>query len=282
MEKLGIRAPADDPGVLESPISPIFNWPGGKRWLAGALSEKFCDFQGTYYEPFVGGGAVYFHLRPQKALLSDTNAELINAYEVIRDSPRLLIKRLSSIKNNERTYYAVRASKPKSALGRAARLLYLTRLSFNGIHRVNLAGTFNVPYGYKTHLEACDSDRILRISAALQGVKLSVADFETATRGAKADSIVYFDPPYTVAHGHNGFLKYNENIFSWADQVRLALHAERLAETGCRVVISNADHESIRALYRKFKIQAVSRFSRIAASAGHRREISELVMTLPR
>lgn len=234
---------------------------------------------GRYFEPFLGGAALFLRLRPGSATLSDTNDELINVYAQVRDYPDQLISRLGRLRNSSSTYYEIRESRPRAPLSRAARLLYLMRLSFNGIHRVNLSGNFNVPYGHKTHLSVCDPNHIRQLSAALQSAQLMSSDFELATESAKVNDFVYFDPPYTVAHGSNGFVKYNEDIFSWDDQVRLASHARKLAERGVHVLISNADHRSIRQLYRGFSIRKVSRFSRIAARSQHRKAITELLIS---
>lgn len=256
-------------------IPPLIKWPGGKRALFESIAPHFPTTPKRYYEPFLGGGAVFFALQPKRSWLSDTNEELINLYRQVRDAPDDLIKILRTFKNSEEAYYQIRAQSFRSPKKRAARLMYLTTLSFNGIHRVNLQGQFNVPYGNKTYLDTCDESRIRTASRALASARLDVADFETATRKASAGDLVYFDPPYTVAHAHNGFVKYNERIFSWADQVRLAEHARDLVQRGCHVVISNADHPSVRTLYRDFTVKTIERFSRIAASSAHRKAITE-------
>jgi DNA adenine methylase len=256
---------------------PLVKWPGGKRALVRKLISTLPRRIDRYFEPFVGGGALFFALQPPNSYLSDTNEELINLYSQVRDEPLALIRLLRRYPNTEADYYVVRDQRPRSALRRAARLLYLTTLSFNGIHRVNLQGEFNVPYGYKTHLATCDEARLLSTARALRRTHLRVADFEVATEHATKGDLVYFDPPYTVAHAHNGFVKYNEKIFSWDDQVRLASHARALANRGCHVVISNARHSSVHALYSGFNSVRVRRASRIAASAKHRRDIFEAV-----
>lgn len=274
--------PEDSQTRVESitALNPLLKWPGGKRWLVKDLVPHLDNGEGRYYEPFLGGAAVFLSLLPRAATLSDTNSELINAYTQVRDEPDRLVGLLKKFRNTAKCYYEVRGSSPKGGLARAARLLYLMRLSFNGIHRVNLKGEFNVPYGRKGHLTVCDEDHVFQLSRALQRAKLLVADFEVATRSAHEGDTAYFDPPYTVAHGNNGFVKYNEKIFSWDDQKRLADHARELAKRGVRVIVSNADHDSIRGLYRGFSIRTVSRFSRIAAESRHRKEITELLLSL--
>lgn len=265
---------------MPSASAPLIKWPGGKRALLSEIIPKMPSSFGTYYEPFFGGGAVFFALTPEKAVISDANEELINAYIQVRDNPDVLIKELKILRNTEDVYYSVRASAPRSSIKRAARLLYLTRLSFNGIHRVNLAGQFNVPYGKKFHLTSVEPEKLLAISELLQGVDIKSGDFEEITSSATAGDLVYFDPPYTVAHAHNGFVKYNERIFSWSDQQRLAKHARALAKRGCCVVISNADHPSIHELYKGLKCTIINRPSVIAASSAHRRTITECIFVL--
>lgn len=259
---------------------PLIKWPGGKRSLVDSILQFFPEAFDTYYEPFFGGGAVFFALQPTNAVLSDANDELVNAYVQVRDNPNELVKVLHSFKNTEQDYYLIRRMTSQTRVQRAARLLYLTRLSFNGIHRVNLRGEFNVPYGYKTHLSAVDQEQLFKASSALQNAKIESGDFEFMTRNAKNGDVVYFDPPYTVAHGHNGFVKYNERIFSWHDQQRLAEHARTLANRGCRVVVSNADHHSIHELYKGFSCNIIERSSVIAASSIHRRKITECIFSL--
>jgi DNA adenine methylase len=237
-----------------------------------------------YYEPFLGGAALFFALTPHPAFLSDTNNDLIDCYEVIRDEPDRLIPRLRGMKNSKKDYLRIRASKPTSDISRAARLLYLSSLAFNGIYRVNLRGEFNVPYGQKRHLDIVQESRIRAASLALRGSTLRCSDFRTAVASAATGDLVYLDPPYTVAHGSNGFLKYNAKIFSWADQTRLSETAADLDRRGCHVIITNASHASIRQLYPRFNVRAVVRPSRIAASAKFRSPVRELVFsnTIPR
>jgi DNA adenine methylase len=277
--KVSSRIPrrALPPGTPEAVVSipPLIKWPGGKRWLANELAEAFPRKAKRYYEPFLGGAAVFFAFRPEKAILSDTNPELVNCYVQVRDNPDQLLRALRRLHNTEANYYRVRSQEPTNLINRAARLLFLTTLSFNGIFRQNLEGVFNVPYGKKIHLNPADGQRIVAASGGLQGAKIICSDFEEATDTARKDDLVYFDPPYTVAHGNNGFLKYNAKIFSWDDQVRLAKTAQRLSERGCFVFVSNADHASIRSLYRGFKTKVLQRHSKIAASSSFRKAITE-------
>jgi DNA adenine methylase len=228
-----------------------------------------------YFEPFMGGGALFFALNPSCAYLSDNNADLINCYVQVRDNPDALINLLKELPNSDEEYYRIRDKVPESEIEAAARFVYLTTLSFNGIHRVNRNGNFNVPYGKKTHLNPAEPSRILNASRALQGTSLRSADFEWIRDYAVAGSLVYLDPPYTVAHSNNGFVKYNAKIFSWDDQVRLAKLAADLHQRGCFVIISNADHESVRSLYPDFQENLISRLSVISATNGGRKPVTE-------
>jgi DNA adenine methylase len=258
-----------------APLTPLVKWAGGKRRLLSDILEVAPPRFSKYYEPFLGGGAVFFSLRPEAATLSDTNSELIQMYAQVRDCPEGVLRHLRQMRNSEEDYYRIRQSRPRTNNGRAARLIYLCTLSFNGIHRQNLRGEFNVPYGYKTHIDPCDEATIRGVCHSLQGTILVEGDFERAISAARKGDFVYFDPPYTVAHGNNGFIKYNAKIFSWADQERLASVASRLKKAGCSVVVSNADHPSIRKLYPSFKVRVIERHSVMAASSEFRRPVCE-------
>ena len=262
------------------PLSPPFlKWPGGKRRLAQSIISLVPEKYNDYYEPFLGSGALFFALGPARAFLSDRNSDLISAYKEVRNNPELLIARLRKFRNTERHYYTIRSARLRNEASKAARLIYLSRLSFNGIHRVNLRGEFNVPYGHKTHLPACEPEVIRAASQRLRKATIRAADFEAAVSEAKTGDLVYLDPPYTTAHSNNGFVKYNARIFTWRDQERLANVASRLARRGCSVIISNADHPSIRNLYKGFRAVKIARFSVIAASRLYRRRITECVFS---
>ncbi len=255
--------------------APLLKWAGGKRRLLAHISPFVPPNFSTYYEPFLGGGALFFALGPAKAVLSDLNPELVLTYTQVRDNLDEVVARLRRMPNSKAEYYRIRASSPRRPAARAARLIYLCTLSFNGIYRQNLRGEFNVPYGYKTHVNPCDTEKLSRINKLLQGREIIEADFEKAVGAARKGDFAYFDPPYTVAHENNGFVKYNAKIFSWRDQERLASVAHRLKRQGCRVLVSNADHPSIHSLYSRFDVYPIARHSVMAASGEFRRPVSE-------
>lgn len=263
-------------------MEPFLKWVGGKRWFVAQHGDMLYRDVARYVEPFLGSGAVFFHINPHNAVLGDLNQELIATYKSLRDQPERVFKHLKSHrrKHCKEHYYTVRAQKPRSPAGEAARLIYLNRTCFNGLYRVNLAGLFNVPQGTndKVYLP---SDNFRSVSDALQGAKFSSRDFSDTIAIAKEGDFLYVDPPYTVQHNNNNFLKYNEHIFSWNDQKRLACCLRDAAKRGVCVLMSNADHACIQDLYRTktWRHFSVNRFSLLASSSDHRREITELVVS---
>ncbi len=271
--------------VPQATPEPFLRWAGGKQWLAGEITRYLPEGFGCYYEPFVGGGSVFFALSPRKAVLGDTNCVLIETYRQVRDNPRELIRHLCQWQNSRDTYYRVRSAMFRSPSTRAARTIYLNKTCWNGLFRVNRQGKFNVPYGNTPSRRTHDPDAILNASRTLQGVDLLCADFESVLSAAQAEDLVYLDPPYTTIHSDNGFVRYNETLFSWSDQVRLASVARILVARGCFVIVSNANHSSIRALYDTFVPHILTRRSSLAADPRFRCSTSELLLlsdNLPR
>lgn len=260
---------------------PFLKWPGGKRWLVHQYASLFPLQYRRYLEPFLGGGAVFFHLTPQRAVLADTNSELVNAYRCLKKNAQVIEKRLADLqyKHSETLYYRIRATRPTEAIDQAVRFLYLNRTCFNGIYRVNLRGEFNVPIGTKDRV-AYPEGYLQEIATCLRHASIHVADFEETIDKAEADDFVFVDPPYTVMHNNNNFVKYNANLFSWTDQVRLVSAVKRAARRGAAVMISNADHQSVQELYRDFGAHhRVNRTSILAADLLHRRKTTELLIT---
>ena len=261
----------------ESRNPPLLKWAGGKRLLLKHLSPLLPRTFGTYYEPFVGGGAVYFAVQPSPAVLADRNPDLTNCYIQVRDRPHEVIAILNNWGSSEGDYYRIREADLDDEVSKAARLIYLTRLSFNGIYRLNGRGEFNVPYGHRPHLGSCDPVRVLAVSEALQPAEITCSDFEETTRAATLGDLVYFDPPYAIPDDRTRFVRYNDRNFSWQDQIRLADVASQLRARGVKLVISNADHPQIRELYRGFRCLQVTRNSSIAADGKQRGPTTECI-----
>lgn len=266
---------------ISNELVPFLKWPGGKRWFI----QNYCHFLpsefNNYFEPFLGSGAVFFHLQPKKAFLSDINPEVIAAYKAIQTNWKSIKRSLQYRQKNhsEDYYYKVRDRIHSQIIQRASRMIYLNRTCFNGIYRVNQLGQFNVPIGSKTNV-LLDSDNFEKISALLKNVNLQACDFEKTINLAQVNDLIFVDPPYTVRHNNNGFIKYNEKLFSWNDQERLAQNLFRAKNRGVKIVCTNANHSSIRNLYLKkgFTLKTVSRFSSIAASSTDRKRFEELVI----
>jgi DNA adenine methylase len=268
------------PTPSNSTPQPFLKWAGGKRWLVERFPQFFTVKYSRYIEPFLGSGAVFFRMRPRRAILSDRNPRLIETYESIRDEYPLindLLRRHEWLHSSDH-YYKVRSQKLRSSAARAAQLIYLNRTCWNGLYRVNRQGTFNVPIGTKTKV-VFDSDSFEEVADLLSRAKLRTCDFSESLDRAGTGDFVFVDPPYTVQHNNNGFIKYNEGLFSWADQIRLRDCVEGAIGRGASVLLTNAYHPSVRALYRNIgEHERVRRASVIAASAKNRRECYELVV----
>lgn len=263
-------------------ITPFLKWAGGKRWLAAQLRAILPNSFQTYIEPFLGSGAVFFDLLPQTAILSDLNRGLIEAYRAIQTNAGDVYEALTrhAVRHSRAYYYEVRGREPSGAIERAARFIYLNRTCWNALYRENKRGEFNVPIGTKERV-LLETDDFLSVSRALATAELICDDFEVAIDRAEANDLIYVDPPYTTAHNFNGFVRYNNVYFEWADQERLKRSLKRAAERGAYIVISNADHCSVRELYTGLaEIRSVSRRTVIAADPSRRCKTSELLMVI--
>lgn len=265
----------------KKPMKPFLKWAGGKRWLFESGQFKLPPIEGRYIEPFLGGGAAFFENRPRSAILSDANARLIELYTVIRDDLTEFERHLRRHANahSKSYYYELRSKKLKKPVTRAAQFLYLNRTCWNGLYRENLKGEFNVPIGTKQTV-IFDSDNFPAWSKALFECRVECRDFESATDDARQGDFLFVDPPYTVRHNMNGFIKYNQKIFAWDDQVRLRKALERAVDRGVSFAMTNANHESIRDLYADFgQHRSIGRHSVIAGRSAHRAHSTELLVT---
>jgi DNA adenine methylase len=258
---------------------PFLKWAGSKQALlpklVGILPQQF----NTYFEPFLGAAALFFCLQPVKAVLNDKCGELIETYEAVRDNPSAVLRHLRAIKRNKTTYYYVRANRSSGRFKKAAEFIYLNKLCWNGLYRVNSDGVFNVPYGAsKNTRHLFDTENIHACACALQSKTLMSKDFEFVLNSAKAGDFVFFDPPYVTKHNNNGFRDWNETLFSWKDQERLASTAKLLRKTGVHVVVCNADHEDIIKMYGGFKKKKIIRSSTLASASEFRGSVSEIVL----
>jgi DNA adenine methylase len=265
-------------------ITPFLKWAGGKSQLLSTYSQFFPETYNNYFEPFIGGGAVFFHLkssnRQLNATISDCNMELTNCYEVIRADVEGLIKALALHRNETEYFYAVRAQDPTklSPVERAARLIFLNKTCFNGLYRVNRKGQFNVPFGRYENPKFCHPENLFAVSEALQDVQILNTTYDKAVSKARASDFVYFDPPYQPLSSTASFTSYTENSFGLADQQKLSALFGKLSGRGCKVMLSNSDNELVRRLYKEFRIETVRATRAINCKAERRGQISELLI----
>ena len=232
-----------------------------------------------YYEPFLGGAAVFFSLECYKhAYLSDLNQELVNCYLEIRDHPNEVIDYLKTMDNTEEDYYKIRNDVPVEKTKQAARFVFLNYTSYNGLYRVNKSGKYNVPYGFKNSIY--DYNRILKASKALQNVEIRCESFEDSKYRICEKDLVFLDPPYTVSHNKNGFIEYNQSLFSLNDQYKLREYIDNIAQNGAYYILTNAAHEKIIEIFdRGDRVFELQRSSLIGGKNAKRLKVSEYVFT---
>lgn len=244
---------ATSPRWLHLDLPPLLRWAGGKRWLVPFVEELTAGVQiRNYHEPFAGGAAVFFGVDfGGHSYLSDLNADLIETYLAVRDAPEDVWHRLRRYRNTEKGYYSARAARPRTPANRAARFIFLNHTSFNGLHRVNLHGEYNVPFGYRKSDNRPNLAELNSASNRLLSASLSVGDFANALNEVSEGDLVFLDPPYTVAHNSNGFVKYNDKLFLFADQQRLSASIDQIRDRGAYYIMTNAAHASIAELFEK-------------------------------
>ena len=245
---------------------PFLKYAGGKTRLLSKILPKFPQHIGTYYEPFLGGGAVFFELAAQKrfdrAVLGDKCPELMNAFQVVRDDVDNLVKilRQPQYRYDKKVFLDIRRADPDKMdpTTRAARTIYLNRTCFNGLYRVNAKGRFNTPFGKYDNPIICDEPNLRACSEALQAVELVEADFEDVCTDAGPGDAAYFDPPYLPISKTSKFTQYTPNGFAYADHVRLSKLFRELDERGVTQVLSNSSNSSILPMFGGFQIQTVT------------------------
>ena len=260
---------------------PFLRWAGGKRWLKKEI-DKLVSINSyeNYHEPFVGGGAILFHLKPIKAFISDANKDLIETYIAIKENPKNVIEFLHNFKKDKDSYYLIRSETFVNNFQKAAQFIYLNQMSFNGIYRVNAKGGYNVPYGNREKYEF-DYENILLVSVFLQNITIQHCDFQESLNNVGENDLVFLDPPYTIAHNLNGFVQYNQKIFSLEDQYRLTYAIDRIKEIRANYILTNAAHSKVREIFDKENdtILEISRSSVIGGRNSSRGKYSEYLFT---
>jgi DNA adenine methylase len=262
-------------------VKPFLRWAGGKSKLLNRIAPYFPKAFNNYHEPFLGGGAVFFNLTTEHTcFLSDLNEDLINTYVQVRDHVDLVIRELKSYNNSERFYYTVRESHENDLIKKAAQFIFLNKTSFNGIYRVNLEGQYNVPYGFRKNVDIIDETNLNAASQKLKNVRLLSQDFGKALARVRERDLVFLDPPYTVAHENNGFISYNQKIFSLNGQVRLAEWIQKIEQKGAYYILTNAKHDAIREIYANLNSPiSIHRTSTIGGVGSIRGKVGEFIFT---
>lgn len=270
-------------------LRPFTKWTGGKRQLLPTLKKYMPENYGCFYEPFVGGGAVLFDLAPEHAVINDYNEELMNCYQQIKEHPQQVISLLTQHqeKNCKEYYLYLRSADRDGRLQkmgdveRAARILYMLRVNFNGLYRVNTNNQFNVPYGKYKNPKIVDAHLIHTVSHYLNtsNVTLLQGDFEDAIATVQPEDFIYFDPPYIPLTATSSFTSYTEGGFTFDDQIRLRDTFKRLSDKGAWVMLSNSSSPLALDLYRDFYIYEVNVVRTNGASKQSRGKISEIIVT---
>lgn len=276
-------------GVATQEARPFVKWAGGKQQLLAQYEAFFPERVARYFEPFVGGGAVFFHFwntrrLPEQRYLFDNNHELVNAYQAVRDDLEALLDLLAvhTERHNKEYYYQIRKLDRRnvelSDVERAARTIYLNKTCYNGLYRVNRKGQFNVPIGSYKDPKICDEETLRAANAALQGVRIEVRDFRAVVDLARAGDFFYFDPPYDPLSKTASFTSYTAGNFDDDDQCDLRDVFAELTDKGCRCMLSNSYTPFVLDLYQAFRIETVRANRAISSDPNGRGGIPEVVV----
>ena len=270
---------------VEHVAHPFVKWAGGKRQLIPQIKEYLPQSYNKYIEPFVGGGALFFHLKPKEAILIDINENLINCYKVIKNNVSELIFSLKKHKNEKEYYYGVRSAdrdvesfKKWSDVEKASRTIYMNRCCYNGLYRVNSKGFFNVPFGRYKNPKFCNEKNLNAVHESLQNARIVLDSFETCLNYAEKDDFVYFDPPYHPLSDTANFTSYTKDNFGKESQIKLRDVFKTLDERGCKVMLSNSYNDFVLDLYEEFRIITLNAKRAINSDASKRGEIKEILV----
>lgn len=267
-------------------VTPVVKWVGGKRQLLTEIEKYIPNFT-TYYEPFVGGGAVLFHIQPNKAIINDVNSELINLYNVIRNNVEDLIEDLRRHINEEAYFYEIRElDRDKEAYSRltpiqkASRIIYLNKTCYNGLFRVNKAGEFNSPFGAYKNPNIVNEITLRAVSNYFNKAKITFlcCDFEEAVKNARKGSFVYFDPPYDPMSSSANFTGYDKGGFDRDEQVRLKNLCDKLDKKGIKFLLSNSATDFIKDLYKDYRLEIIQAKRAVNSNPDKRGEVDEVLV----
>lgn len=268
-------------------VAPVVKWAGGKRQILDQIMKYVPEDFSTYYEPFLGGGAVLFELQPQQAVINDICAELMLIYEVIKENVEELIAALRQHKNEKDYYYRIRGLdrdrqryQRLTPVQRAARMIYLNKTCFNGLYRVNKRGQFNVPFGNYKKPNIVNEDTLRAVSSYFNQAKIEFTcqDFAAVLNEVEKEDFVYLDPPYDPLSETASFTNYDKSGFGREEQVRLKEACDQLHKKGIRFLLSNAATEFILDLYQDYRIEIIQAKRAINSRADRRGEVDEVLV----
>ena len=269
---------------LQQETYPIVKWVGGKRQLMFELLKNMPENYNRYFEPFIGGGALFFELQPDNAYISDMNEELINLYQVVRDNAVELITDLQKHDISKEYFMEIRnidrteEYKSWSDVKKASRFIYLNRTCFNGMYRVNSKGEFNVPFGHYKNPRILDENNLINCSNLLQKTEIKHADFSEILKAVKKGDFVYFDPPYVPLSETSSFTSYTKDGFDMNMQFKLRDICDELDSMGVKFLLSNSDTKLVNELYENYNIKKVFASRQINANADGRGKITEVLV----
>lgn len=269
---------------LQQETYPIVKWVGGKRQLMFELLKNMPENYNRYFEPFIGGGALFFELQPDNAYISDMNEELINLYKVVRDNVEELITDLQKHDISKEYFMEIRnidrteEYKNWSNIQKASRFIYLNRTCFNGMYRVNSKGQFNVPFGHYKNPRIVDENNLINCSNLLQRTEIKHADFSDILKKVKKGDFVYFDPPYVPLNETSSFTSYTKDGFDLDMQLSLRDVCDELDSMGVKFLLSNSDTQFVNELYENYNIKKVFASRQINANADGRGKITEVLV----
>ena len=269
---------------LQQETYPIVKWVGGKRQLMFELLKNMPENYNRYFEPFIGGGALFFELQPDNAYISDMNEELINLYQVVRDNVDALITDLQKHDISKEYFMEIRnidrteEYEDWSDVKKASRFIYLNRTCFNGMYRVNSKGEFNVPFGHYKNPRILDENNLINCSNLLQRTEIKHADFSEILKKVKKGDFVYFDPPYVPLSETSSFTSYTKDGFDIDMQLSLRDVCDELNYRGVKFLLSNSDTKLVNELYENYNIKKVFASRQINANANGRGKITEVLV----
>ncbi|MBL0691895.1 MAG: DNA adenine methylase [SAR324 cluster bacterium] len=267
---------------------PILKWVGGKRQVITEIKKLMPRSYNRYFEPFVGGGALFFDLKPKNALINDSNKELLNLYTAVKETPNELITSLSKHKNEAKYYYKTRildrdskSYDKLSNLERASRFIYLNKTGFNGLYRVNLKGQCNVPFGSYKNPRYCESENMLRCSELLKDTEITSGDFENIKNKIKKGDFIYLDPPYVPINTTSSFTSYTKDGFDADTQRRLRYFCDYIDKKGAYFMLSNSYTDFILELYKidRYTINTIHANRSINSKGSGRGKVREVLIT---